>query len=222
MTEDPATTNDRVGRVFADATRTMRVGPAPIAAIVQAGHRQRARRRALTAVCAVAALGLGGVGAVALIRSPVPHGPASSVASAPDGSGVSANSVADSSASMTTRDAARRLLEDKPGVPFMLPEQLPDGYIWRGPSGYATDGNMVTLRESMFGPGRDLGVVPVVIICTHGRGPDLCPEGVRHFDRVVDGYAVTISFSATRPAPEFEEFWRTVPLVNDLDVSWLR
>lgn len=118
-------------------------------------------------------------------------------------------------------------LRENPGVPFVFPADLPDGYRFVARTLHIRSNGYTTARGLVFastppGPG------VVVNLCIERRlpGSHICLTAKRDkvgestFHRRLDGLVVHISLSGA--ASSGWRAWRTVRLTSDLDtVTWI-
>ncbi|WP_146827044.1 hypothetical protein [Aeromicrobium flavum] len=122
-----------------------------------------------------------------------------------------------------TRVSAQADLDAAPGIPPVLPAEIPRDYQWEGFDRHERDGSGdVVVRSSTFVPWSDRAQLPTVRVCAREPGQASCVRGLRPVERTAGGLDVMIAFVGShQPSDEDVEFWTTVPLAVSLDVSWL-
>ena len=130
----------------------------------------------------------------------------------------------------TDRGALETYLQQAPGVPLVLPTQLPGRYVFLGPGWEQSEDGRMYIRESDYRlDARDASTVVVICTLEPGRPRDSCvPEGPDGSDgpaieRRLGAYPVWIRpVGSDRLSAAERDFWSTVPLSDDLGaVSWL-
>ncbi|GAA3537345.1 hypothetical protein AFL01nite_12030 [Aeromicrobium flavum] len=129
----------------------------------------------------------------------------------------------DDSDSDVTRASVRGDLASLPGIPLVLPDQVPEGYSWQGLDSHEIDpSGRVVGRSSTFAAWGNLDHAPTVQVCSHTPAVQTCPRGDWSIERKVDGLGVTIAFmGGQRDRAGDTAFWESVRLSDSLDVSWL-
>jgi hypothetical protein len=120
-----------------------------------------------------------------------------------------------------TASSLDEAVREKPGVPLVLPQSLPDRYSFLGPGYIVTRADRVTLRSTDY---RRSGPNLVVDLCLEPKGENECrTDNDPEIDRSTDQYSIVVRFQQSSEVPaEDGEFWTTVPLVlRPTEALWL-